>query len=106
MLEMLPSIILRMIRVVLVIAILLLHLTARSPVFTHLSASLHGLSTIRAFKKQSDLVKEFDTHQDLHTASWYMFIMTNSAFGLSLDAMCVTLLLSTTFYFMVLGDSI
>ena len=31
--------------------------------FSHISASLNGLSTIRAFEAQEMVSKEFDTHQ-------------------------------------------
>lgn len=61
---------------------------AKSPVYTHLSATLNGLSTIRAFKAEDILEHEFDCHQDTHTACLFLFIATNAAFGFILDAMC------------------
>uniref|UniRef100_A0A670I632 Multidrug resistance-associated protein 4 n=1 Tax=Podarcis muralis TaxID=64176 RepID=A0A670I632_PODMU len=42
--------------------------TTRSPVFSHLSSSLQGLWTIRAFKAEQRFQELFDAHQDLHTA--------------------------------------
>ena len=36
---------------------------ARSPVFTHVNASMLGLTTIRALAKQTTLVREFHTYQ-------------------------------------------
>jgi hypothetical protein len=39
------------------------YFSARSPVFSHLSASLNGLSTIRASQAQEMVSKEFDNHQ-------------------------------------------
>lgn len=40
---------------------------ARSPVFSHLSSTLHGLSTIRAFKVQQSFQQMFDEYQDIHS---------------------------------------
>uniref|UniRef100_H2LF23 Cystic fibrosis transmembrane conductance regulator n=1 Tax=Oryzias latipes TaxID=8090 RepID=H2LF23_ORYLA len=41
--------------------------TTRSPVFSHLSSSLQGLWTIRAFGAEERFQREFDAHQDLHS---------------------------------------
>ncbi|XP_037037714.1 multidrug resistance-associated protein 4-like isoform X1 [Bradysia coprophila] len=61
---------------------------AKSPAFTHLSATLSGLSTVRAFNAEDLLQSEFDNHQDTHSACWYMFVSAGSAFGFSLDILC------------------
>lgn len=78
----------------------------RSPVFSHLAASLAGLPTIRAFAAQGELIKEFDSHQDIHTASFYMFITSATAFGFALDLLCLVFVLIVVFSFLLADNSI
>nr|CAD7442940.1 unnamed protein product [Timema bartmani] len=75
----------------------------RSPVFSHLNASLQGLSTIRAFEAQKILEKEFDGHQDLHSTAFYLSIASNRAFGMWLDVVCLFFVTCVTLSFLVLG---
>ncbi|XP_058798977.1 probable multidrug resistance-associated protein lethal(2)03659 isoform X2 [Phymastichus coffea] len=60
----------------------------RSPVFNHLSASVHGITTIRALKAQDILTKEFDEHQDLHSSAWFIFFSGSRAFGMYVEVLC------------------
>ncbi|KAK4880166.1 hypothetical protein RN001_008312 [Aquatica leii] len=76
----------------------------RSPVFEHLSASLQGLNTIRAFEAQSILRKEFDVHQDLHSSSYHLFLTTSQAFGYILDCIGVVYIAIVTFSFLIIGN--
>ncbi|XP_029460595.1 multidrug resistance-associated protein 4 [Rhinatrema bivittatum] len=62
--------------------------TTRSPVFSHLSSSLQGLWTIRAFKAEQRFQDLFDAHQDLHSESWFLFLTTSRWFAVRLDAIC------------------
>ncbi|CAD6992114.1 unnamed protein product [Ceratitis capitata] len=72
----------------------------RSPIYSHLSASLNGLPTIRAFCAQKMLISEFDNYQDLHSSGYYMFLITNRAFGYWLDCFCALYLAVTTLSFL------
>ncbi|XP_061393047.1 probable multidrug resistance-associated protein lethal(2)03659 [Musca vetustissima] len=73
----------------------------RSPIYSHLGASLTGLSTIRAFGAQGVLIKEFDNYQDLHSSAFFLFISTSRAFGYWLDCFCVIFIAIITLSFFV-----
>lgn len=77
----------------------------RSPVFTHLNATLNGLSTIRAYCAQDILRKEFDKLQDVHTSTVYMYIVASTAFGFSLDVFCFVFTSLVIFSFLLLQQS-
>lgn len=74
---------------------------ARSPVFGHLNATVLGLATIRSFGAETLLIEEFDRHQDLHSAAWYLFISCSRAFGYFLDVICLLFIICVTFSFLM-----
>ncbi|KAK9869554.1 hypothetical protein WA026_003307 [Henosepilachna vigintioctopunctata] len=61
---------------------------AKSPVFSYVSSSIDGLTTIRATKNENILARQFDDHQDVHSAAWYLTILCSASFGLWLDLIC------------------
>ncbi|XP_076312445.1 ATP-binding cassette sub-family C member 4-like isoform X2 [Tachypleus tridentatus] len=62
----------------------------RSPVFSQLSTSLCGLTTIRAFGAQQIFEEQFNKYQDHHTSSWFLFISSARWFGVVLDWLSCT----------------
>lgn len=79
---------------------------AKSPIFTHLSATLNGLSTIRAFHAEGNLLKEYDCYQDNHSACLFTLLSTNIGFGLALDLMTSVFIFCIIFTFLFLDTSI
>uniref|UniRef100_A0A182JZF0 Uncharacterized protein n=1 Tax=Anopheles christyi TaxID=43041 RepID=A0A182JZF0_9DIPT len=74
----------------------------RSPVFSHLSATLSGLSTIRASGVQEKIREEFDDLQNVHSAVWQLTMSSNAALGLWLDCISTAFVACVTFSFIVL----
>ncbi|XP_075333092.1 ATP-binding cassette sub-family C member 4-like [Odontesthes bonariensis] len=80
--------------------------TTRSPVFSHLSSSLQGLWTIRAFRAEERLKKTFDAHQDLHSEAWFLVLMTSRWFALRLDNICSVFITLATFGCILFRDGL
>lgn len=72
--------------------------------FSHLTATLLGISTIRSRGLQSNLAKEFDTLQDVHSGTWQLAVSANTALGLWLDCVSTAFVACVTFSFIVLYD--
>ncbi|XP_015272616.1 PREDICTED: multidrug resistance-associated protein 4 [Gekko japonicus] len=80
--------------------------TTRSPVFSHLSSSLQGLWTIRAFKAGQRFQELFDAHQDLHSESWFLFLTTSRWFAVRLDAICAIFVVVVAFGCLLLAQTL
>ncbi|XP_059610916.1 ATP-binding cassette sub-family C member 4-like [Phlebotomus argentipes] len=77
----------------------------RSPIFSHVNATLQGISTIRALKAQSYLQREFHLHQNLNSSAWFMYITTTRSFAYWLDMVCVAYIAIVTLSFLFLDNS-
>ena len=80
-------------------------IVARSPVFSHLSASLQGLCTIRAFNAETIFTREFDSHQDLHTEGWFLFLACSRWFSMRIDFLCACFTTAVAFSCVLAEDS-
>ncbi|CAI6363288.1 unnamed protein product [Macrosiphum euphorbiae] len=76
----------------------------RSPIYTHVNASILGLTTVRSFEVEQILSNEFAIHQDLHSSAWYLFIALGRAFGLWIDIICLLFISTVTFYFVFVNN--
>ncbi|KAM9609977.1 ATP-binding cassette sub-family C member 4 isoform 2-T2 [Trichechus inunguis] len=80
--------------------------TTRSPVFSHLSSSLQGLWTIRAYRAEQRFQELFDAHQDLHSEAWFLFLTTSRWFAVRLDAICAIFVISVAFGSLILAKTL
>ena len=78
--------------------------TTKSPVFSHVSSSLLGLTTIRSAGAQDMVSKEFDVHQDLHTSAYYLTLVTGVAFGFALDMVSICFIAFITYSFIIFDN--
>lgn len=76
-------------------------LSAKSPVFSHVTSSLSGLLTIRACGAESQLRREFDEQQDGHTAAHFLVVASSVAFGFWIDAVSVAFVVLVSYSFLL-----
>ncbi|XP_060647055.1 ATP-binding cassette sub-family C member 4-like [Drosophila nasuta] len=76
----------------------------RSPVYSHLTSTLSGISIIRSRQMQPVAAKEFDALQDVHSSVWQLAEATNTALGLWIDAINCLFLTAVTFSFIVSSE--
>ncbi|KAJ8716035.1 hypothetical protein PYW08_013320 [Mythimna loreyi] len=77
---------------------------SRSPVFSHVTATMSGLSTVRACQAEELLKVQFDEKQDVHTSAWYLTLVTNTAFAIWLSLMCSTYVIVVAYTFLFMDD--
>lgn len=75
----------------------LFYFLERSPIFSQMSTTMHGLTTIRSFKAEEILINEFDNTQDGHSSAWFLFIASSRAFGFWLDMLCIIFIAGVVF---------
>lgn len=76
----------------------------RSPIFSHVNATLQGLATVRASNAAFILEKEFHEFTDYNTSCWYVFMCAARWFALWLDFVCILFIAIVTFSFLSLGN--
>ena len=79
--------------------------TARSPLYSHISSTIQGLSTIRSYKEQEKFYHKFHYYVNEHTKAWYLYIATNRWFGVRIDLISTLFLTFVVITAVPLADS-
>ncbi|CAG2177781.1 unnamed protein product, partial [Oppiella nova] len=78
----------------------------RSPLYTHVSTTLNGLASVRAYGAQEAFERQYYVYQNDHNATWFLFACTSRALGLILDWVCVGYLVVIAVVMMVFPEQI
>ncbi|PNF43102.1 Cystic fibrosis transmembrane conductance regulator [Cryptotermes secundus] len=78
----------------------------RSPVYSHLSDTMTGLTTIRVSEAEEMVRNGFDSKQDDHTAAWSLFLGTSNTFGFWMDVLSSLFVAALTLTFFMLEENI
>ncbi|KAL3283196.1 hypothetical protein HHI36_006346 [Cryptolaemus montrouzieri] len=73
----------------------------KAPVFSYVAATLNGIPTIRSAHAENMVTNEFDTIQDQHTSTWYIFVTAVEAFGMYMDLLSTAFLMVTSVQFLL-----
>ena len=69
--------------------------TTRSPIFSHLTATVQGLATLHAFNKTESFAKRFDEFVDKNSSPLFMFFISGRWFSVRLDVLCIIISITT-----------
>jgi ABC-type multidrug transport system fused ATPase/permease subunit len=79
---------------------------SRSPVFSHLSASVQGLSTLHAYGKTGKFVEIFETLLDKNTLAFFMYYMSFRWLAVRLDVISLGISTVTALFIVLLRDDV
>uniref|UniRef100_A0A1B6LUM9 Multidrug resistance-associated protein 5-like n=1 Tax=Graphocephala atropunctata TaxID=36148 RepID=A0A1B6LUM9_9HEMI len=80
--------------------------TTRSPIFSSVSATVQGLSTIHAFNKENDFISKFTNTFDLNSTCLYMSTSAIRWLALRVDTLSVVITLITAFLSVLLHNQV
>lgn len=72
-------------------------ISGRSPLYSHITATLQGLATIRASEEQKQFLNTYNGYQDHNSSAWFYYLTANRWLGFRLDILCATLMSAVAF---------
>ena len=83
-----------------------LEANTRSPIYAGFSATLDGLSTLRAYKLQSKMRNLFKNYLDQNGRAWWSYLMAARWFGYRMDVLAMIVLVLTTYLAAFYSDKV
>ncbi|EDV27234.1 uncharacterized protein TRIADDRAFT_23227, partial [Trichoplax adhaerens] len=75
-----------------------------SPLYSHMSTTLQGLTTVRAYGASSRFLETFKEYLDMHTQSWIVFIASIRWNAFHIDFLCSFLVAGLSFSLVLLPE--
>lgn len=79
---------------------------SKSPWFSHITSSIHGLSTIQAYNKTNDFIKRFNELGDRNSGHLYLFHCSMRWLGLRIDSLTILMTLTVALFVVLSKDSV
>ena len=79
---------------------------SRSPIFSHISASVQGLSTLHAYGRTADFSETFERLLDKNTLPFFMFSCLNRWLAVRLDLITIGITTVTSLLMVLLRDTV
>ncbi|XP_078256552.1 ATP-binding cassette sub-family C member 12-like isoform X2 [Rhinoraja longicauda] len=79
---------------------------SRSPWLSHITSSIHGLSTIHAYNKTNDFIERFKELGDKHSSHLYLFNCSMRWLAVRIDILTIFLTLSVALFAVLSKDAV
>lgn len=79
---------------------------SRSPIFSHISASVQGLSTLHAYGKTDEFSEKFERLLDKNTLPFFAFICSHRWLAVRLDIITICITIVTALLVVLLRDNV
>ena len=79
---------------------------SRSPIFSHISASVQGLSTLHAYGKTGEFVAKFQKLLDTNTSPFFAYVCSYRWLDVRLDVITIGITTITALLVVILRDSV
>ncbi|XP_054158234.1 ATP-binding cassette sub-family C member 4-like, partial [Oppia nitens] len=79
---------------------------ARSPVYNHMTTTLSGLTTIRAFRAEQMFREQYYRYQNDHTSADFMCISASRCLGVTMDWLCAAYLACVEIFLMAFYENL